>query len=94
MLTIFLSPSLIEQERHPFVTFSVPLHPYNTDLAERLKTVQVIARISTQSWIPAFAEEYPSHLGQKDARDKRARGKRPSHGEKVLEGNDGGLRPE
>ena len=30
-----------------------------------------------------------SHLGQKDARDKSARGKRPSHWEKVLGGNDG-----
>jgi hypothetical protein len=30
-----------------------------------------------------------SHLGQKDARDKRAREKRPSYWKEMLGGNDG-----
>jgi hypothetical protein len=55
-VTMFLCRSLVEQERHAFVAVSVALHPYNADLAERLKTVRVITHFSTQEWIPVFAE--------------------------------------
>ena len=61
MLTIFLSPSLIEQERHPLVTFSVPLHPYNADLVKCPRTVQGTTRFSTQEWFPALAADGHSH---------------------------------
>src|SRR5664280_1993558 len=46
-------------------------------------------KTSLGSWEAPLALKNTSHLGQKDARDKRAREKHPSYWKEMLGGNDG-----